>query len=331
MTIKTKPKVSVIIPLYNQKQFVGQAIESILNQSYENIEIIVVNDGSTDNPFSVLEKYKDNIILINQENKGLAGARNTGIKNSSGEYLQLLDADDFLHEDKIKLQLEFLKNHNAIISYCEALQYSENNKKTYPNYIGKVEDMFSSLYNIWEKYPLPSHSLLIKREIFDRFGLFDEQLKASEDRYFFSKLAAKKIDFKYYPFYGCFRRLHKYQMTKNNLKMIEYLIKYYKKLNEDMGNDFFIDKYGYTGFQMMCANLTYLYRSNVYTDVKRKELKSIKRLLKKNKIKFEAKPIPLNYKRFKLKRFILSAYLRRWLKKIFTGKILKALETMKNS
>ncbi len=94
---------------------------------------------------------------------------------------------------------------------------------------------------------------------------------------------------------------------------------------------FFIDKYGYTGFQMMCANLTYLYRSNIYTDVKRKELKSIKRLLKKNKIKFEAKPIPLNYKRFKLKRFILSAYLRRWLKKIFTGKILKTLETIKNS
>ncbi len=324
-------KVSVIIPLYNQKQFVGQAIESILNQSYENIEIIVVNDGSTDNPFSVLEKYKDNIILINQENKGLAGARNTGIKNSSGEYLQLLDADDFSHEDKIKLQLEFLKNHNAIISYCEALQYDNDSKKKYPNYIGKVEDMFSSLYNIWEKYPLPSHSLLIKQEIFDRFGLFDEQLKASEDRYFFSKLAANEIDFKYYPFYGCFRRLHKYQMTKDNLRMIEYLIKYYKKLNEYLGDDFFIDKYGYTGFQMMCANLTYLYRFNIYTDVKRKELKSIKRLLKKNKIKFEAKPIPLNYKKFKLKRFIISAYLRKWLKKIFTGKILKTLETMKNS
>ena len=331
MIIKTKPKVSVIIPLYNQKQFVGQAIESILNQNYENIEIIVVNDGSTDNPFSVLEKYKDNIILINQGNKGLAGARNTGIKNSSGEYLQLLDADDFLHEDKIKLQLEFNKKHNILISYCEVLQYDDNNKKIYPNYVGKVEDMSSSLYNIWGKYPLPSHSLLIKREIFDRFGLFDEQLKASEDRYFFSKLAAKGIDFEYYPFYGCFRRLHKYQMTKNNLKMIEYLIKYYKKLNKYLGDDFFLNKYGYTGFQMMCANLTYLYRFSIYTNVKKKELGSIKRLLKKNRIKFESMPIPLNYKRFKLKRFILSAYLRRYLKKILTGKILKTLETMKNS
>lgn len=200
MIIKTKPKVSVIIPLYNQKQFVGQAIESILNQSYGNIEIIVINDGSTDNPFPILEKYKDDIILINQENKGLAGARNSGIKNSSGEYLQLLDADDFLHEDKIKVQLEFNKKYNILISYCEVLQYDDNNKKTYLNYVGKVKNIFSSLYNIWEKYPLPSHSLLIKREIFNRFGLFDEQLKASEDRYFLANLLQKESILNIIPF-----------------------------------------------------------------------------------------------------------------------------------
>ena len=94
--------ISVVIPLYNQKKYISQAIDSILSQSYDNIEIIVVNDGSTDNPKSILKKYHGKIKLIEQTNKGLAAARNIGIAESSGSYIQFLDADDFLNDTVFK-------------------------------------------------------------------------------------------------------------------------------------------------------------------------------------------------------------------------------------
>lgn len=316
MNIKNRPEVSVIIPLYNQKQYVGEAIESVLDQSYSGIEMIVVNDGSTDNPFPILEKYERKIILINQKNKGLAAARNTGIEHASGEYLQFLDADDFLHKDKIKLQLEFSEIRDNIISYCEIIQYDQNSQRTYLSYIGEVKDIFTHLYNFWYPYPLPIHSLLIKKEIFRKFGLFDEELKACEDRFFLSKLAAAGINFKYFPFKGGFRRIHKYNMNKNRLHIIENTIKYYKKLNRELGDHYLMEKFGYAGYQMMCANLTYIYGTDIAKGTGWRQLKGIRKLLREEGIKFDAGPIPLGVKKLKLKSFFLVSYLKRWWKRV---------------
>lgn len=313
---KNQSKVSVIIPLYNQKQFIGDAINSVLNQTYPSIEIVVVNDGSTDNPFSVLEEYKENIILINQENKGLAGARNTGLKNCSGEYIQLLDADDFLNKDKIRLQLEFSKIQEAMLSYCEIVQYDNDSNHSYLRYIGEVEDMFSCLYNFWQPYPLPVHSLLVKREIFEKYGLFDEELTACEDRYFLSRIAAAGIKFNYFPFIGGFRRIHQCNMNKDRLHIVKNTIKYYKKINRELGENFFIEKYGYAGYQMMCANLTYIYGLDIAKGIEKAELKKISNFLKNKDINFVAEPIPLGFKKYKLRRFFFNAYLRRWWKKL---------------
>lgn len=314
MSNKNRSKVSVVIPLYNQKQYVGEAIGSILNQTYPNIEIIVVNDGSTDNPFSVLEKYKKNIILINQENKGLAAARNTGLKNCSGEYIQFLDTDDFLHKDKIKLQLEFSEIQDNVVSYCEIARYYDDSKHISSRDVGKIEDIFSQYYNFWCLYPTPINSLLFKKEIFKRFGLFNEQLKAAEDRHFLSKLAATGIVFKYFPFIGGFYRLHKYNMIKDRLHMIENTIRYYKKLNKELGDNYFTEKFGYSGYKMMCANLTYVYLDEVARGMRRKELKRIRKLLREEGIKFYVKLIPSHIKKFKLERMFLASYLRRWLR-----------------
>ena len=290
--MKNNPLVSVIIPLYNQKQFVGQAIESILSQSYPNIEIIVVNDGSTDNPFSILKKYKKDIILINQENKGLAAARNTGINKCSGEYIQFLDADDWLNKDKIKLQLEFSRNQNTLISYCEVVQYDDITQKKQLSYIGEVKDMFSHLYNFWYSYPLPIHSLLIKKEIFKKFGLFDEGLKACEDRCFLSRIAVAGVNFNYFPFIGGFRRIHKYNMNKNRLHIVENTIKYYKKLNDEIEDSYFLTRYSFTKQQIMDSNLTYIYLMDVVSGLKRDKLKLIKNILLSNGVRFTIIAIP---------------------------------------
>jgi glycosyltransferase involved in cell wall biosynthesis len=310
------PLVSVIIPLYNQKEFVGEAIESVLNQSYSHIEIIVVNDGSTDEPSEVLEKYMKDIKLINQKNKGLAAARNTGIKNSSGEYIQLLDADDFLDKKKVEFQLEFNESQKADVSYCEISSYDNDSGRSLPRNVGKVKDMFSHLFNFWYTYPIPVHSLLIKKEIFDRFGFFDKNLKAVEDRYYFSKLAFYKVPFYYFKFTGGFRRLHSKNMNKDKILIIENTILYYNKIIDEIDDDYFIEKFCYSGYEMMCANLTHIYSKRIMDGTSIKVLSKIKKIFEEEGIKFFSEPIPLKARKFNKEPVIFYGLLKNFTRKI---------------
>src|SRR5215212_9338337 len=102
--------VSVIIPCYNQAHFLGEAIESVLSQSYKNFEIIVVDDGSSDNTSEVASSYEE-VRLVRQENRGLSAARNAGITHSEGEYLVFLDADDRLLPKALEAGLECFEAH----------------------------------------------------------------------------------------------------------------------------------------------------------------------------------------------------------------------------
>jgi glycosyltransferase involved in cell wall biosynthesis len=103
--------VSVIIPTYNRANFVVEAIESVLAQTYKNFEIIVVDDGSTDGTEKTLEPYRDRIVYIYQENQGPAAARNAGIRRATGQYIAFLDSDDLWMRDKLELQVEYLDEH----------------------------------------------------------------------------------------------------------------------------------------------------------------------------------------------------------------------------
>ena len=104
------PLVSIVIPVYNGANYVAEAIESALKQSYKNIEIIVVNDGSTDNTEKIVKKYGDKIRYFYKENGGVASALNFGIKNMKGEYFSWLSHDDIYYPNKIERQIEELKN-----------------------------------------------------------------------------------------------------------------------------------------------------------------------------------------------------------------------------
>ena len=104
------PLVSIVIPVYNGANYVAEAIESALKQSYKNIEIIVVNDGSTDNTEKIVKKYGDKIRYFYKENGGVASALNLGIKNMKGEYFSWLSHDDIYYPNKIERQIEELKN-----------------------------------------------------------------------------------------------------------------------------------------------------------------------------------------------------------------------------
>lgn len=104
--------ISIIIPVYNVEDYLERCLDSIIHQSYKNIEIIVINDGSTDSSLKILEKYalkNSRIIIVNQENKGLSGARNIGVEKAIGDYIWFVDGDDFIDNDACErlISLEF--------------------------------------------------------------------------------------------------------------------------------------------------------------------------------------------------------------------------------
>lgn len=123
--------ISIIVPVYNVEKYLDRCVQSILIQSFKRFELILVNDGSTDNSFEICQKYRkkdSRVILISQENKGLSAARNTGLNNAHGDYICFIDSDDFIEKDYLKLLLNNLKSNNADISICEYFSSNEKGK-----------------------------------------------------------------------------------------------------------------------------------------------------------------------------------------------------------
>ena len=127
-------KISVIIPCYNCGNIVKQAVRSVKTQTWKNIEIIIVNDGSTDeNTRKILKEMKD-VYVINQINKGLPSARNAGIRKSTGKYIAFLDSDDWIENNAIELMYKFLKKNNSSFVFCNMVLEGDKNKKLKKNY-----------------------------------------------------------------------------------------------------------------------------------------------------------------------------------------------------
>ena len=144
---KIYPLISVVIPAYNAEQFLDETLESVLSQTYENWECIIVNDGSTDNTESIAKKWceKDSRFrLTNKENGGLSSARNWGIKESKAEYIAFLDADDILTPDSLEIRINTLLKENVDLVYSNAyrINYREYTKQLL-RYVhtGRVEDI----------------------------------------------------------------------------------------------------------------------------------------------------------------------------------------------
>lgn len=169
-------KISVLIPVYNSEEHIERCIKSILNQTYHNIEIVVVNDGSTDTtPIIVqnLSKEDNRIKLISIQNKGVANARNIALANSTGEYITFVDSDDFIFDSYIQTLYDNLKKYKADISVCNCINYIEETKqekhkdfgiKDIKEYDSKeaVEDLF--YYNFLRHSPWGK---LYKKEIWN--------------------------------------------------------------------------------------------------------------------------------------------------------------------
>ena len=128
-----KEKVSIIVPMYNAEKFIGKTIESVLSQTYENWEMLIMNDVSTDNSLAVVNEYAkkdDRIKVVNTEkNMGVVKGRNHLIDLANGKYIAFLDADDYWHSQKLEKQIQFMKEKNAGISCTEYTRVKENGEK----------------------------------------------------------------------------------------------------------------------------------------------------------------------------------------------------------
>lgn len=189
-------KVSVIIPCFNQAQFLEASLQSVFNQTYTNWECIIVNDGSTDNTEEIAKKWCEldkRFLCFYKENGGLSSARNYGLKKASGNYVQFLDADDLITTEKFELQLQDLNSSDISISnYFPFVQNDVNNEAPH-RYLSPFlsEEYFKKEIILdWEyRKSIPCHAVLFKKELIVKNNLtFDESLPNHEDWVFWTKL-----------------------------------------------------------------------------------------------------------------------------------------------
>jgi glycosyltransferase involved in cell wall biosynthesis len=182
--------VSVIIPTYNRAVKLCEAIESVLAQDYSEKEIIVVDDGSTDDTAEVVKSFGNEVDYIFTENGGVSRARNVGISRGSGELIAFLDSDDLWLPGKLKRQVEFLQT-NPEIHICQTEEvWIRNGKRVNPKNIHKKYSGWIFEHCIPRCIVSPS-AVAIRREIFDDVGLFDETMPACEDYDLWLRIAPK--------------------------------------------------------------------------------------------------------------------------------------------
>ncbi|MGL4880200.1 MAG: glycosyltransferase family 2 protein [Waterburya sp.] len=208
------PTVTVVIPAYNAIRYLAETMDTVLSQTYQDFEVLIVNDGSTDetpNWVNQLSEKEPKVRMISQVNKGLAAARNTGIKESEGEYIAILDADDLWEPTKLQKQVDCLdKNPKAGLCYTWTALADNEGKDT-----GRVVASHAE-GNVWQQlteinFVCCGSTPMIRRSCFETVGFFAEDLRFSEDWDMWLRIAMK------YPFVVVKEPLIRYRQHPNNM------------------------------------------------------------------------------------------------------------------
>ena len=217
------PEISVIIPAYNQADYVSQAIQSVLSQTNPNYELVVVNDGSTDETPQILSQFQDpRIRVISQPNRGLAAARNAGIRESSAPLIALLDSDDYFLPDKLAIQSEYLLQHPEIGMVGGGIQIVNHAGEILKQIINKPDGL--DLQGLLFANPFVPSSIMIRRQWFDRVGTFDENLRACEDWDMWLRIGYAGCLFAWVDYPVVAYRQHQGQMTREPERMRKAII-----------------------------------------------------------------------------------------------------------
>lgn len=232
-------KVSVIIPLYNGERYIRAAVESVLCQTFQDFELIVVDDGSTDQGKDIILSMEGPIAYLYQENSGVCSARNQGFLNSRGDYIAFLDQDDRWHPPKLEIQVQHLDQNPQIgIVYCDVNLIDETSNVVELEHLKKQrqlpqEKKFLSTFPYFpQPHPYPS-TVLMRREVFSQSGMFDPAFKRNchEDTELWFRIAKNSLgQFFFHPEPLAERRCHALQGGKDEDAWYENWILCLKKL-----------------------------------------------------------------------------------------------------
>ncbi len=245
------PLVSIIVPCYNYGHFVGEALDSVLAQTYENWECIVVDDGSTDKTKEVVTRYEEKdsrIKYVYQQNQGLAASRNLGISLSRGTYFQFLDADDKIESRKLEFQLSVLENNVAIdIVYGSVRLFDAASMEKRPSPQNGSGDSMSNqlsgsgeiiLRSLIQNNLMVVNAPLIRSKVAKAVGNFDGDVKGIEDWDYWIRCAAKGHHFQY-----CYSdqtdalvRFHPNSMSRDNRLMLSSTLRLRDKISRTIGS-----------------------------------------------------------------------------------------------
>lgn len=214
-----KNLISIIIPCYNQAEFLNETLNSVLNQTYANWECIIVNDGSTDDTEEIAQKWqiKDNrFIYLKKENGGVSSCRNYGINRMKGDFIQFLDGDDLIAENKLERSIQILNQNEVEIVCSNYLMFTENINNSKPPFsqLENFEFNFFNLARYWNNgFTVPIHCWFFKADLFENIQ-FPEGLTAQEDWVTWLRIFLKSPKTFYIPEQLAFYRINPNGRTK---------------------------------------------------------------------------------------------------------------------
>ena len=191
--MKKNKLVTIIIPAYNKQDSITETLNSIYKQTFLNFEIIVIDDGSTDNTKQAVESFGNNVVYIYQKNKGQGAARNQGIKAAKGDYIAFLDADDFWEPTFLESCYNFLENHPDIVAVNTAQRTIYNAQKSVIHPIELIEEnpgIIEDFFKVWAKHDhIRTGTAMIRKETVDKAGFQNAALRVSQDLEYWALIA----------------------------------------------------------------------------------------------------------------------------------------------
>lgn len=229
--------VSLIIPSYNYGRFIGEAIESALRQTVEPKELIVVDDGSTDETEDEVGRFGERVRYVHQDNRGVCAARNRGVAESTGEFLLFQDADDISEPSRLEKQLAVFQSDDEVgLVHCGLREFSEDANGDGEIDIDGMEGWVADELILWERPVIvgPGGTIMVSRKAFDAVGGFDERMKVGEDWDFCYRVARKfKVGFVPEPLVNY--RIHSDAAHNNVYEMERGVRHFYEKAFADGG------------------------------------------------------------------------------------------------
>lgn len=248
----TEPLISVILPVYNMEKYLSRCLDSVLNNTYRNLEMLCIDDGSQDSSPEVLHRYEEadsRVIVISKENGGVSSARNAGLKRATGEYVCFVDPDDYVHPQYFELLFRALQETGLEISVCQPLAFDSEGIAETPAAYTFDSDALSlcSVAQVFKTENLMAYcwGKLIHSDLVKELS-FDENLGFAEDTVFFAEICknetVNQAAVLSYPLYYYFQREGSAVKNADNPQFLRFSRAWIQQLQKSRRDDIYLDK-----------------------------------------------------------------------------------------